>query len=85
MGQFIFDRICYKKGIVKPENKMIELHAFCDCDRCNCRKNSINHGFRNELTVTVKDKSKMAEAEEFIRSWKCGKNEYSLKPEYVSL
>ena len=39
MGQFYFDRICYAKGIVKPKNKRIELHAFCDCDRCNGRKN----------------------------------------------
>jgi len=40
MGQFLFDRICYAKGIVKPKNKRIELHAFCDCDRCNGRKKS---------------------------------------------
>ena len=42
MGQFLFDRICYSKGIVKPENKRIELHAVCDCDRCDCRKNSLS-------------------------------------------
>ena len=53
MGQFLFDRICYAKGIVKPENKRIELHAFCDCDRCNGRKNSLYHGLRNGLTVTI--------------------------------
>ena len=44
MGQFLFDRICYSNGIVKPENKRIELHAVCDCDRCNGRKNSLYHG-----------------------------------------
>lgn len=84
MGQFLFDRICYSKGIVKPENKRIELHAFCDCDGCNYRKNFINNGLRNQLTVSIKDESKIIEAKEFIRNWKCNKSEYSLKPEYVS-
>jgi hypothetical protein len=84
MGQFLFDRICYSNGIVKPENKRIELHAVCDCDRCNGRKNSLYHGLRNGLTVTIKDEGKIIEAEEFIRNWKCNKNEYSLTPEYVS-
>lgn len=84
MGQFLFDRICYAKGIVKPKNKRIELHAFCDCDRCNGRKKSLYHGLRNGLTVTIKDEGKVIEAEEFIRNWKCDKSEYSLKPEYVS-
>ena len=34
MGQLVSDRVCYKHGVIKPENKMIELHAFCDCARC---------------------------------------------------
>lgn len=84
MGPFLFDRICYSKGVVKPKNKRIELHAVCDCDRCNSRKNSLSHGLRNQLTVTIKDKSKMIEAEEFIRNWKCSKKEYTLKTEYVT-
>ena len=33
MGQLVSDRVCYKHGVIKPENKMIELHAFCDCAR----------------------------------------------------
>ncbi len=46
MGQLVSDRVCYKHGVIKPENKMIELHAFCDCARCNYRKAYINsmHG-----------------------------------------
>ena len=83
MGRLAFDRICYKHGIEKPENKMIELHVFCDCDICNYRKASINNGLRNQLTVTVENESKLTEAKKFIRNWKCGKKEYLFKTEYV--
>lgn len=84
MGQLVFDRICYKHGIVKPENEVVELHAFCDCDRCNYRKNFINNVLRNQLTVTVKDKSRIIEAKEFIRNWKCGKEKHVFKTKYVT-
>lgn len=83
MGQLVSDRVCYKHGIVKPENKMIELHAFCDCGMCNYRKASINNGLKNQLTVTIENENKMTEAKEFIRNWKCGKKEYTSKIEYV--
>ena len=59
MGQLVFDRVCYKHGVTKPENKMIELHAFCNCDRCNYRKACINNGLRNQLTVTIENENKM--------------------------
>lgn len=77
------DRVCYKHGIVKPENKVIELHAFCDCGMCNYIKASINNGLKNQLTVTIENENKMTEAKEFIRNWKCGKKEYTSKIEYV--
>lgn len=83
MGQLVSDRVCYKHGVVKPENKMIELHAFCDCGMCNYRKAYINNGLRNQLTVTIENENKMTEAKKFIRNWKCGKKEYTFKTEYV--
>ena len=83
MGQLVSDRVCYKHGSVKPENKVIELYAFCDCGMCNYRKASINNGLKNQLTVTIENENKMTEAKEFIRNWKCGKKEYTSKIEYV--
>ena len=53
MSKTYTERICYRNGIVKPENKVLELHAFCDCDKCKIRRKSVNHGLRNVLTVTV--------------------------------
>ena len=83
MGQLVSDRVCYMHGIVKPENKMIELYAFCDCSMCNYRKAFINNGLKNQLTVTIENENKITEAKEFIRNWKCGKKEYTSKIEYV--
>ena len=84
MGKLVLDRIAYKNGIIKPENKVIELYAFCDCDRCNYRKNFIKSGLRNQLTVTIKDKTRMIEAKEFIRNWKCCKKDHTFRTEDVT-
>lgn len=84
MGKLVFDRIAYKNGIMKPENQVIEFHAFCDCDRCNYRKNYIKNGLRNQLTVTIKDKNRLIEAKEFIHNWKCRKKDHTFETEYVT-
>ena len=52
MGQLVSDRVCYKHGVIKPENKMIELHAFCDCARCNYRKAYINNGLSYSMIIS---------------------------------
>ena len=59
MSKTYTERICYRHGIVKPENKVLELHAFCDCDKCKIRRKSVNHGLRNVLTVTVEKNGKI--------------------------
>ncbi|WP_147354168.1 hypothetical protein [Clostridium sp. AF32-12BH] len=83
MGEFLFDRVCYRHGIVKPENKLIELHAICNCKKCSYRQKLYKNSLRNQLTVTVKDKNKIGKAKEFIRTWECNKQQRSIKAEYV--
>ena len=84
MGKFLFDRICYKHGIVKPENKVIELHAICECEKCNYRRKYLQDGLPNQLTVTIEDKNKLNKAKDFICDWKCNKQQRSVKAEYVN-
>lgn len=84
MGKLVFDRIAYKNSIMKSANQVIEFHAFCDCDRCNYRKNFIKNGLRNQLTVTIKDRTRMIEAKEFICNWKCCKKDHTFETEYVT-
>ena len=66
MSKQYTERICYRNGIVKPENKVLELKAFCDCDKCKIRRKSINHGLRNILTVKVEKIERLNEAKQFI-------------------
>ena len=82
MSKTYTERICYRHGIVKPENKVLELHAFCDCDKCKIRRKSVNHGLRNVLTVTVEKMERLNEAKQFIDTWECKKNEYDFRAEY---
>lgn len=83
MADIYMDRVCYKHGIEKPENELIEIHGFCDCDRCKWRKQSVNKGLRNTITATVEHKDRLEEAKEFVRNWKCNKREHTFKTEYV--
>ena len=84
MSKSYTERICCKHGIAKPENKVLELHAFCDCDKCKIRRQSVNHGLRNVLTVTVEKMERLNEAKQFIATWECKKNEYDFRAEYVT-
>ena len=84
MSKTYTERICYRHGIVKPENKVLELHAFCDCDKCKIRRKFVNHGLRNVLTVTVEKMERLNEAKQFIDTWECKKNEYDFRTEYVT-
>lgn len=83
MADLYMERICYKHGIEKPENKMIELHGFCDCSRCKTRMETVNKGLRNTITVTVENENRLEEAKEFLQNWKCNKKEHTFKIEYV--
>lgn len=83
MANIFMERICYKKGIEKAENKLLELHAFCECDACKSRRQTVNKGLRNEITVTVENASRLEEAKEFIKKWKCNKKEHTFKTEYI--
>ncbi len=84
MAKIYMERICYRHGVVKPENKVIELHGFCECSTCKWRQQYINHGLRNVITVTIKNEDRLSEAKEFIGSWKCGKQDYTFKREYIT-
>lgn len=42
------------------------------------------HNFGNDLTVTVINKSKLNEARDFVEKWKCNKDDYDGKVEYIS-
>ena len=84
MSKTYTERICYRHGIVKSENKVLELHAFCDCDKCKIRRKSVNHGLRNVLTVTVEKMERLNEAKQFIDTKKRKKNEYDFRAEYVT-
>lgn len=81
----MWERICYRHGIVKPENKCVEIHKMCECEKCTNRR---LHGwrgrnFRNALTVTVINKSKLNEVRDFVEKWKCNKDDYDGKVEYI--
>lgn len=83
MADINMERICYKHGIEKPKNKLIEIHGFCDCSACKLRRQTVNKGLRNTITATVENKNRIEEAREFVRNWKCNKKEYTFKTEYV--
>lgn len=83
MAKITFDRVCYRHGIEKTENKCIELHAFCNCGACSYRKMFVNKGLPNQLTVTVTDESKVEEAKDYISNWKCGQKEHTSEAQYV--
>lgn len=86
------DRICYRNGIAKPENEALELHAFCNCDKCKLRKQYMN-GTRNTLTVIIYNVTQLKknnkfneilnEVKQFIENWECKKSNYDFRAEYI--
>ena len=81
----MWERICYRHGIVKPENKCVEIHKTCKCEKCTDRRlhGWKGHNFRNNLPVTVINKNKLNKARDFAEKWKCDKDDYDGKVEYV--
>jgi len=77
----IDSRICYKGGIVKEENKLIELHRNCYCNKCVSRY-EWRQGIRNCATVTVENIDKLEEAKNFLKNWTCGKEREDIKVQY---
>lgn len=61
MADIYMNRTAYRHGIVKPENRITELHAVCRCETCNGRHSWYNET-PNVLTVTVKTDNKINEA-----------------------
>lgn len=41
-------------------------------------------GLRNKITVTVENENKLNEAVNFIKIWKCNKDNYTAYAEYVN-
>lgn len=84
MATLYMDRIAYRNGIEKQENKVIELHGFCDCNKCKYRRLNMKNGLRNRITVTVENENRLNEAVKFIKNWKCNKDTYTADVEYVN-
>ena len=78
----IYRRICYKNGIVKEENKVIELHKMCDCTRCRNK-----WGFRtrrNSVTAYAKTEVEADKLEVELLMWKCADGNKDLPTFYYN-
>ncbi len=82
-------RTVYKGGIVRLENKGIEISCMCECDRCKQRyeyskyRELRNVSHRNRATIVVWDKGKYNQAMEFAKNWTCKDGSVELKTEYI--
>ena len=70
MADIYMTRTAYRQGIVKPENRVTELHAVCRCKACH-ERHSIYNEISNVLTVTVKDDTNTNKATTFAKTWTC--------------
>ena len=70
MADIYMTRTAYRQGIVKPENRMTELHAVCRCKACR-EHHSIYNEISNVLTVTIKDDTNTNKATTFAETWTC--------------
>lgn len=84
----ISKRIVYKGGIVRPENKGIEINCRCECDGCKSRyeyskyREHRNVSLKNEVSITVWNREKIDEAVEFAGKWQCKDGREELKTEF---
>lgn len=78
----VYRRICYSNGIVKEENKVIELHKMCDCTRC---KNKWGNRTRcNSVTAYAKTEAEADKLEFELLKWKCADGNKDLPVEYFN-
>lgn len=77
----IYVRECYKDGIVRPENRMFELHKLCDCEFCKhiytFRKR------RNAIAITAETEEEVDKAKAFLEKWKCADSSKDLPIVYM--
>lgn len=80
-------RIVYKNGIVRPENKGLELSCICECADCKSRYeyskyNALqNVSCKNRAYMVVWEAEKINEAMEVARKWICQNGNVELKTE----
>lgn len=65
----VYVRICYKKGIVKEENKIFELHKMCDCEWC--KNKYFGRTRRNEATAYAETEKDIERIKAVLSNWTC--------------
>lgn len=85
----ISERNVYKGGIVRPENKGLEINCICECESCKQRyeyskyREHRNVSCRNEASIVVWDEEKIPEAMQIAKKWICKNGREKLKTEYI--
>lgn len=86
------ERIVYRGGIDRPENKGLEINCRCECDGCKQRydyskyaREHRNVSCRNTASIVVWDEEKITEAREIAKNWTCKNGKMELKTEYIQI
>ena len=78
----VWNRICYKGGIVREENKVFELHKMCDCDWC--KHKYMGRKRCNAITAYAHNKEEIEQITQILNQWTCADRTKDLPTVYYN-